>query len=673
VRQDELLVVRLGKGATIVRYVEESAAQVTVALGRNRQAKLPRDRVLAATGIVPADQPAVEQFRDQAQTLVGEIDLAEVWEVLGDDTEAVSLDELADVYWESPATSVQLVALALHLDGASDYFDYDREGYSVLSRHAVEEKQARRKAEAEKADAKSTVMESLSAGTVPDDMTPAQSTLLGQLRGYAIFGDDFGGSRAVRPLIEILPGPGDLQQHAFDLLVAAGVLSADEPLELIRAGIRTRFPEEVVAGARSVPLAELLSDPSRADLSHLDIFTIDDEGTDDRDDALSVEPIDDSDGFRLGVHIADTATLIEPGGDIDVEADRRMSTLYVPEGKIPMVPPELTRLVGSLDPGQDRLAISLLIEVGPSGDLGDWEVKSSVVRSRAALTYPEVDLALQNEGSDRHDTMKFLNAVATVWRSKREEAGAVNVDRPEMSVSLDSKGEVSVRVLDRSSPARTLVAELMILCNSVLADFTRKEGVPAMYRSQAAVDPAGLPSPEGPPENEADKAFHRYLLAKRLRPAELGTTPAHHPGLGVDAYIQTTSPLRRYLDLIMQRQITHYLAEAEPYYTIDALAPIAQRAEEELRELARLEDDRKRYWFLKYLLQNRIEGPGSATFQAVVLDKLPGRSALTELLEFPFRTRATLPQNLLPGQAVNLKLEGVDLWGRTAQFVHVPG
>lgn len=672
-RQDELLVVRLGKGATIVRYVEESAAQVTVALGRNRQARIPRDRVLTATGIVPEDQTTVEELREQAQSVSDQIDLSEVWEVVTGEDASVGLEELADLYWEAAPTTIQVAALAIHLDGGSDYFEYNHEGYSARSREAVEEKQARRRAEAERAEATSTLMEGLSAGTVPDDMTPAQSALLDQLRGYAIFGDDFGRSRAVRPLVENLPGFGDLQHRTFGLLVAAGVLSADEPLELIRAGIRTQFPEEVLAETKSVPLAELLLDSSRKDFTHLDVFTIDDQGTDDRDDALSIEPTKGKDAFRLGVHIADAATLVEPGGAIDREADRRMATLYVPEGRIPMVPPELTRLFGSLDPGQDRLAVSLFVEVGPSGALGDWEVKQSVVRSRAALTYQEVDSALQNEGSGRHETLTSLNSIAIAWRSIREEAGAVNIDRPEMAIKLNANGEVSVTVLDRSSPARTLVAELMILSNSVLAEFTRKEGVPAMYRSQPVVDPAGLPSPEGPPKNEADEAFHRYLLAKRLRPAELGTSPAHHPGLGVDAYIQTTSPLRRYLDLIMQRQISHFLAMGEPYYAMDVLAPIVQRAEEELRELARLEDDRKRYWFLKYLLQDRLEGPGAAAFQAVVLDTPPGRSSLTELLEFPFRTRATLPHAVSPGETVTLKLEGVDLWRRTAQFVHVPG
>jgi exoribonuclease-2 len=176
----------------------------------------------------------------------------------------------------------------------------------------------------------------------------------------------------------------------------------------------------------------------------------------------------------------------------------------------------------------------------------------------------------------------------------------------------------------------------------------------------------------GLPQNRSDEEgqgiYKRFLLAKKLRPAELSITPSSHRGLGVDAYIQATSPLRRYPDLVMLRQIIHFLRSGEPFYSIENLSPIVHRAEEELRELARIEENRKRYWFLKYLSQTRLKGTDTPLFQSVVLDQMPNRSALIELLEFPFRARVILPKTCSPGEIINLRLETIDLWRKSAKF-----
>ena len=134
-------------------------------------------------------------------------------------------------------------------------------------------------------------------------------------------------------------------------------------------------------------------------------------------------------------------------------------------------------------------------------------------------------------------------------------------------------------------------------------------------------------------------------------------------------------PLRRYPDLVMQRQISHFLSAGKPFYPTESVASVLQRAEVQLRELSRLEEERKRYWFLKYLQQSRLEGPDtpedSALFPAVVLENEPRRKALLVLADFPFRVRAELPHTCTPGDTVTLRLHGVDLWRRLGDFVHV--
>ena len=260
-----------------------------------------------------------------------------------------------------------------------------------------------------------------------------------------------------------------------------------------------------------------------------------------------------------------------------------------------------------------------------------------------------------------------LGGVAWALRRKREEAGAVSLERPEMSVKVAASGEVAVMVVSRSTPARTMVTELMILCNSLLADFCHRHGLPAAFRFQAPPDFGDVP-PELP-----DGPLRWYLMMRRLPPAEVDTLPAAHAGLGVPAYIQATSPLRRYPDLVMQRQISNYLATGRPLYSEEEMASVAQRAELQLKELSRLEGGRRSYWFLKYLGQELSRGEGdeaAALFQAVVLENQPRRLALMELAEYPFRTRVRLPMSCAPGDAVSLRLHGVDLWLRTAQFTY---
>jgi exoribonuclease-2 len=218
-----------------------------------------------------------------------------------------------------------------------------------------------------------------------------------------------------------------------------------------------------------------------------------------------------------------------------------------------------------------------------------------------------------------------------------------------------------------------LVTEFMVLCNALLAGFCIEHGLPAAFRSQHAfssVDLDGRPVvPPGTPEGP----YKQYLMMRRLPPAELSTTPAAHGGLGVKAYIQASSPLRRYPDLVMQRQVSHFLSKGTPMYPTDAVASVAQRAEVQLKELAGVEEERKRYWFLKYLTRERLADASleRRDFQAVVLDTERSGPALLELVEYPFRVKAELAAACRPGETVTLRLHGVALWRKVGQFIQV--
>ena len=457
----------------------------------------------------------------------------------------------------------------------------------------------------------------------------------------------------------------------FDLLVGAGIFSEDEPLELHRAEIEEDIPRAALDEADSFRQEPNSDDRERLDLTDLESFTIDDADTRDRDDALSIEAVDGA--YRLGVHIADAGALVPIDGAMNAEAHRRMATLYLPERAIPMLPPAFVNGVGSLDPDQVRPAVSLLVRIDESGQVQDYEIKPSLIRSSAAISYGEADTAIAEESHRWHPTLRPLSNLAQAFLARRESAGAINVNREEMVIRVTSPTDIEVRVVARSTPARDLVSEIMVLCNSLMADYCKVNDIPASYRSQSAPDVSDLDLFDEQGVLRPLSRLQRYRLMRRFSPAVISVTPTPHVGLGVDAYIQATSPLRRYPDLVMQRQISHFLAVGEPVYAADDISLVAKRAEVQLRDLSRIEEARRRYWFLKYLMLTRLDALDEADlFTAYVLENEPRRLAALDLDEYPFRVRAELPNSVEPGTTVTLKLTGVDLWRRHAYFLHVP-
>ena len=664
-RPGAVVVALLSKGATVVQYRDADESRVTVAIGRNRDAKIPASRIVLVTDYVPEGREELEEFRRTCESMAAAVDLAEVWEVVRDEEDHASADALAELYWGASAEAAERVAVVLHLDRHTDYFVRTADGYAARTAEAVDEIRTRRRRQAEYAADADALMEALRERRLPDPPTKSQEAQLHHLREYAVHGDDYARGHAARDLLErAATGSGDPQRACFELLAAARVLSPDEPLELARADIPLEHPADALSEAEAVA-REPARPAEAADLTGLGVLTIDNAGTQERDDALSIEAAGGS-TFRIGVHVAYAGLLVPRGGAMDREADRRMATLYLPERRIDMLPPAFCLGVGSLDPAEDRYALSLSIELSESGEPVSWELKPSLVRSGAALSYEDADRVLGDEAEPTHPAIAGLERAARALRARREEAGAVSLDQPEMSISVDEHGRVRVTVTRRDSPARQLVAEMAILYNVLAAELCRSEGIPAVYRVQAAPDLSGIA--------DFPEPLRRYQAARRLFPADLDSEPGPHGGLGVSAYLQATSPLRRYPDLVMQRQIAHHLATGGNLYTPEEIASVMQRAEVQLRELSRIENARRRYWFLRFLQTTVLESPDpsavSREFDAVVLENEPHRRALLELDEYPFRMRAEVPRQVEPGHRVALELREVDLWRRLAHFVY---
>ena len=679
----ELVATRMSGGITIARVVDVDASRVRVAIRRKKEARLPTERIIFATQIFAEDDEEVANFRRKSEEIADTVDIAELWEVVSDDQTALPFDDLSELYWGADATAVQHVALLLCLDKDTLYFEDGKAGYSYTPRAptAVKETLARRKRQEQQSAEADDLLAYLERGELPPTLTSHQQMLIDSIRVFAAFGDDYTRSALVKALLNKMERKtGNLQRLAFDVLVSCGEFAADEPLELVRDDIVEAFSDEALAAAESVSDTQLLDDANRIDLTVLPTVTIDDADTQDRDDALSLERLNVEDGgaerFRLGVHITDAGALIPQDSVLDEEANRRMATLYIPDRKIQMLPTVVSHDKGSLEAGKRRAALSLLADISPDGEILRYEVKPSVIVSDAALSYDEADAVISDAGKPHHDLLANLHTLTEALKRQREAAGAVNIDRSEMLIKVVSSNDVQVKVVERTSPARQMVTECMVLCNSLLASFCRDNEIPAAYRSQSAPDlsdlGAGLPSGV---EIGEDGPLRQYLMMRRFAPADTRTAPAPHGGLGVSAYIQATSPLRRYPDMVMQRQITHYLSACEPLYTVEDITSVAGRADMQIRAMGKLEDERRRYWLLKFFKLRMEMAPDdeeASLFEAVVLENQPRRSAMLELADYPFRVRARLPEAILPGATVSLGLHSVDLWEKRANFIHVP-
>lgn len=665
-----VVVALLSKGAAVVQYRDTEKSRVTVNVGKNRIARIPRKRILLTTEYIPENQNQMDEFRQNCERLASETDLSDVWNLLVQEgSESITSESLAELYWGAQVDVMQRVATELYLDQNTQHFVRTADGYQVRTIDAVEEIRKRHRRKIEYASDAASLVDSLSEFHLPEQLTKYQRDQLNKLREYAIHGNDSDRAHSARDILLLLPHQSrDLQRVCFDLLTASGVFKPDEAIELIKAEIPVTHTSDSILEAQTL-LSNEPKFPHVNDLTKLNTFTIDNEDTIDRDDALSFNPLTDENADQIAIHIAYAGMLIPANGPIDQSASHRMSSLYLPDQRIDMLPEIFSTEIASLDPGKTRFTLSLTAAVSKSGELLRWNINVSKVLTDDSLTYEQATHILDKKSHPSHITLDGLRKTADSIRTKREQLGAIVLDQPEMTIKIDSEGQVDVRVIHRDNPARLLVSEMAILYNSIIAEFCKAEGIPALYRVQ--------PSPEISDINTdiSNEQLKRYQLTKRLLPAELKSTPDSHGSLGVSAYVQATSPLRRYPDMIMQRQVASYISTGSPFYTQEEINSILHRAEIQMRDIARLEESRKRYWFLKFLSNKVLENPSDSKapklFNATILENEPHRRTLLELNDYPFRFRAEIPSHVHAGESVTLQLQAVDLWQRIASFVYV--
>ena len=229
-----------------------------------------------------------------------------------------------------------------------------------------------------------------------------------------------------------------------------------------------------------------------------------------------------------------------------------------------------------------------------------------------------------------------------------------------MTIKISTDGKVDVSMSKAHSRSKDLIAELMIVYNAKISGFFMANQIPALYRSQDHSINSYPMVNVGP--------LDWYLASRSMKPAKVSVSPGRHSGLGLESYCQATSPLRRFADLCLQRQAIEYISGSTNTYGPKELSAIGFESEIRVKDIHRLESRRRKYWFLRFLEQETLNGNLPNRLPATVLENDPLQSALIELTEYPLRGRCLVPPAYKPGNECELKLNGVELWDLTAQF-----
>ncbi|MEM1242855.1 MAG: ribonuclease R family protein [Cyanobacteria bacterium P01_H01_bin.26] len=413
------------------------------------------------------------------------------------------------------------------------------------------------------------------------------------LERYATLGDDCSQKSAAQEILTALDY-GTAAEDAFQLLVDLGQWSLHENLALRRSQIPIQIPDEISAMVQQrIDNPPPDADADRLDLTHLKVYTIDDESTREIDDGLSLEPLADG-RKRIWVHIADPTRWLLPGDDIDLEARRRCTTVYLPTGMIPMFPEALATGPMSLRQGQLCCALSFGIVLSEAGAVEDYSITPSLIKPTYRLTYEDVDEMLEL-GLKAEPELNAIAEWAKRRRQWRKSQGAISINMPESSIKVIDE-EITISVLENSQSRQT-VAEMMILAGEVAARYGEANELAIPFRSQ--------PTPELPSDNELlqlPSGWVRDSAIRRCMPrSEMGINPARHATLGLDYYSQVTSPIRRYTDLLAHFQLkAHLRGERLPFSPVE-MTELTQGVSTAAYEAVTVERQTKRYWALEFL------------------------------------------------------------------------
>jgi ribonuclease R len=397
--------------------------------------------------------------------------------------------------------------------------------------------------------------------------------------------------------------------------------SAEDPRNVYEAlfasiGTSREFPKKVEEEAGAVAGREI---GERRDLRHLPTVTIDGADAKDFDDAISVERA--GNGYKVWVHIADVTHYVEPGSALDKQAAYRGNSVYLPGTVAPMLPQRLSNDVCSLRPHEDRAAVTVEMEVTGDGETKSFRAFRSVIVSDARLTYEGVDTFLLGEGMvEQPDLARIAYELSRRLKMRAARRGKLELGGREPEYQIDEDGVPVGAGVRRSTPARELIEELMVLANESVAKMLQRkkggvfrvherpdqESLELLGQRLAAVGMQVEPTPEnlGTISQMAKSDAVNYLILRSIPRAVYSPEDLGHYGLALEHYTHFTSPIRRYADVLVHRA----LLDEEPPEDLTEVAGYISEREYRSMICERTSDEYTLMWLMRDRVGEVLEG-----------------------------------------------------------------
>lgn len=406
------------------------------------------------------------------------------------------------------------------------------------------------------------------------------------------------------------------------------------------------FPQEILAEAETVPEHIVPGDlQGRVDFRDQAIVTIDGADARDLDDAVNV--VKTETGYRLGVHIADVSHYVGPGTSLDKEASDRATSVYLVDRVIPMLPERLSNGICSLNPRQDRLTVSLVMDINSAGKVTDYQMSKGIIRTKERMTYDAVYRILRENDSDlmeRYrdllDQFRLMEELAELLTRQRTKRGAIDFDFTETKVELDSQGKPVAITPRPRTIAERIIEEFMLIANETVAEHFARMEKPFIYRNhekpaadkirelnefihnfgyhiKGGKDDVHPKAVQQMLSKASGERYHRLISTvtlRSMRQAKYSDRNMGHFGLAAEYYTHFTSPIRRYPDLLVHRFITYWLKKEEPkawrsqVKKLRELADHCSRRERVAEEADRESVDMKKVEFMEARLGETFPG-----------------------------------------------------------------
>ncbi len=583
----------------------ETDASMQVEAASGKRVKVKRAHVL-----LDFQEGGLADFLERAHAAAEEIEVDFLWEVCGADE--FGFADLASEYYGHAPAPVEAAGVLLRLHSAPIYFHRKGRGrFRAAPEETLKAALSGLERKRRQAEQMAEWVAMLKRSELPDAFRPMLPQLLYKPDRNRI---------ETKALEEACEETG---LSAPKLLARCGALASSHDYHFGRF-LFEHFPRGIEFPELAVP--ELPRDLPRAEVQ---AFSLDDATTTEIDDAFSVTWLDERTA-RVGIHIAAPGLAIAPGSPIDASARARLSTAYMPGNKITMLPPAVIERF-TLAEGRACPAVSLYLDI----DRATFEIRGTDTRLEsvpiaANLRHHEVDALNEHFAAGEHEAdghfvaeLWFLHGFARALEEARGKGPTGPGERVEYSFYVESD-RVRIEPRKRGAPLDVLVAELMILANSTWGRLLDERGTAGIYRAQSA--------------------------GGRVR---MTTAAAEHQGLGVSHYAWSTSPLRRYVDLVNQWQLLAVLQGGPPPFAAGAEALLAALRDFELTYAAYDEFQRhmEHYWCLRWLLQEKV----SLARTAVVRDNL------VKFADLPLFVRVPSLPDLEPGAEAMVEVAEVDL------------